>query len=86
MSPRTICNCRWTVTANGELFFNKQPLTSIELAQILRSFKDSSPDPKIFVNGDTEAGFGHIVAVLDEIRTAGIEKISIETRPPPKNP
>lgn len=75
-----------SITADGEHFFNKQPLSDVELAQALRSFKASTSDPKIIVNGDTEAGFGRVVAVLDEIRTAGIEKISIETRLPPKNP
>jgi len=75
-----------SITANGDLFFNKQPLTGIELDHALRSFKASTSDPRIFINGDAGAGFGRVVAVLDELRTAGIEKISIETRPPPKNP
>ena len=69
-----------TVTKDGEIFFNKEPLRADQLPARLRQLKSEQPDPKVFINGDEKAYFGAAVAVLDELRQSGISKVAIDTR------
>jgi len=72
-----------SVTARGGIFWDKEKTSLAELPARLQKLKAAKPDPKIFLNGDTKAELGNAVAVLDEIRLAGISKIAIETKPKP---
>jgi biopolymer transport protein ExbD len=69
------------VSDAGTYFWNKEPITQNEVAPRLRSYKSQIQTPRILVSGDNRAKFGPTVFVLDEIRKAGIEQVSIETRP-----
>lgn len=70
-----------TVTERGEIFWDKEKTSLAELPTRLQRLKVGTPDPKIFLNGDTKAELGNAVAVLDEVRLAGITKVAIETKP-----
>ncbi|HVZ31665.1 MAG TPA: biopolymer transporter ExbD, partial [Polyangiaceae bacterium] len=70
-----------SVTKDGEIFFNREPLRFDELPARLARLKAEQPDPKAFVNGDEKAYFGAAVHVLDELRQSGITRVSIDTRP-----
>jgi biopolymer transport protein ExbD len=70
-----------TVTERGEIFWDKERTSLAELPARLQHLKAGTPDPKIFLNGDTKAELGNAVAVLDEVRLAGISKVAIETKP-----
>ena len=70
-----------TVTERGEIFWDKEKTSLAELPARLQRLKAGTPDPKIFLNGDTKAELGNAVAVLDEVRLAGISKVAIETKP-----
>lgn len=72
-----------SVTARGEIFWDKELTSLTELPARLQKLKAAKADPKIFLNGDTKAELGSAVAVLDEIRQAGIGKIAIETKSKP---
>lgn len=69
-----------TVTQDGSLYFDKEPLTLEQLPARLQQLKLQQADPKVFINGDEKAFFGAAVGVLDELRKAGIAKVAIETR------
>lgn len=69
-----------TVTKDGEIFFNKEPLRADQLPARLRQLKAEQHDPKVFINGDEKAYFGAAVAVLDELRLNGITKVAIDTK------
>ena len=75
-----------TITETGAVFFNKEPVTPEQLDTALRDLLASRPDPKVFINGDRKAEFGRAIAVLDQVRQAGITKIAIETQPKPGKP
>ena len=68
-----------TVTENGEVFFNKEKITLAQLPFKLQTYKASSKDPKVIVNGAAAADFKQVVAVLDEARKIGISKVGIST-------
>jgi biopolymer transport protein ExbD len=75
-----------TVREDGTLYFNKEPLLLAELPARLAAFKNSTPEPRLFINGDARADFQSVVTVLDEARRAGLTRIAIETTRPPGSP
>ena len=69
-----------SVTKDGDLFFNKEPMQLEQLPARLQQFKTEQADPKVFINGDEKAFFGAAVEVLDDLRKAGITKVAIDTQ------
>jgi len=68
-----------SVNGTGEIFFNKEKTSLAQLPLRLQSLKSSSKDPRVVINGDSQADFKTVVAVLDEVRKIGIEKVGIST-------
>jgi biopolymer transport protein ExbD len=68
------------VSAEGSLFWNRDPMDMSELPGRIAAYKTTTDDPRVLVAGDEKARFGATVKVLDEIRKAGITKFSVETR------
>jgi biopolymer transport protein ExbD len=68
-----------SVTAKGEVFYNKEKITIAQLPTRLKSLKATAKDPKVILNSDANADFRHVVAVLDEVRRAEIAKVGINT-------
>jgi len=71
------------VSDQGNLYWNHELFDIDELEGRLEHFKQQAELPKILVAGDDRARWGVTVQVLDEIRKAGIEKVSMETRTRP---
>jgi biopolymer transport protein ExbD len=71
-----------TITATGEVYFDKQPINMEELDGALKGLLAANPEPRVFINGDAKAEFGKAIEVLDRVRKLGITKIAIETKPP----
>lgn len=69
-----------TVTEDGHVFFNKEKITLAQLPLKLQIVKASSKDPKVVVSGAADANFKVVVAVLDEARKLGIQKVGISTQ------
>ena len=68
------------VSDTGTYYWNKEPIGASELEPRLHSYKSSVSVPRILVAGDNKAKFGPTVYALDQVRKAGIEQVSIETR------
>jgi len=71
------------VSGEGAIFWNRELIDMSEVPSRIAFYKTQSEDPRILVAGDERARFGTTVAVLDEIRKAGISKFSVETRTRP---
>ena len=56
-------------------------VTAAELPGRLVAYKQNTRAPRVFVRGDHLATFGPAVFVLDEVRKAKINQVSIETVP-----
>jgi biopolymer transport protein ExbD len=69
-----------SITDQGEIYYNKEKIEADQLTLYLKSLKETYAEPKVFVNGDENANFGKVVAVLDEARKLGITKVAIQTR------
>jgi len=68
------------VSDSGTYYWNKEPIGTSELEPRLHSYKSSVSVPRILIAGDNKAHFGPCVYALDQVRKAGIEQVSIETR------
>ena len=68
-----------SVTAKGDIFYNKDKITLAQLPMKLATLKATSKDPRVIINSDAGADFKHVVAVLDEARKIGIGKVGINT-------
>ena len=68
-----------SITEKGEVFFNKEKITVAQLPYRLQGYKVAAKDPRVVVNSDAGANFRNVVAVLDEVRKAGISKVGINT-------
>ncbi len=68
-----------SVTAKGDVFYNKEKISMAQLPLKLQTLKSTSKDPKVIINGDAGADFKYVVAVLDEARRIGIAKVGINT-------
>jgi biopolymer transport protein ExbD len=68
-----------TITESGDVYLNKEKMPLEDLTSRLSAMK-SDPDLKVFINGDEHAYFGQAVEMLDEIRSLGIHKVSIQTK------
>lgn len=69
-----------TVTQEGTLGWNKDPVTLDEFLARLQSYKASNPEGRILINGDDNALFSQAIYVFDEVRKAGFQRVLIETR------
>ncbi len=68
-----------SITAEGTLAWDKQPVTLDQFIARLQAYKQVEPTPRILINGDENASFEQARYVVDEVRKAGITKIFIET-------
>lgn len=68
-----------TVNEKGDVFFNKEKMTIAQLPMKLLTFKNTAKDPKVIINSEATANFKYVVAVLDEVRKIGINKVGINT-------
>jgi len=69
-----------SVTDEGTLAWNKDPVTLDEFLIRLQQYKRDEPEGRILINGDEKAFFAQAVYVFDQARIAGFQKIFIETR------
>ena len=60
-------------------FWNKEPISLAEVAPRLANYKANTPNPRVLVSGDDRARYGNVIKVLDEVRLAGIQTVTIET-------
>lgn len=68
------------VSESGTLYWNKEPITMSEVAPRLENYvATAKTTPRVLLASDDRAKYGPTIAVLDEVRKAGIAQVSIET-------
>ena len=68
-----------TVTREGDIYLNKRRVPLRELKGILIKKKEENPFLKVFINGDKDTCYKKIIQVLDVLRIAGLNRVSLET-------
>lgn len=65
-----------TVTKDGKLFFNKEPVSSkTELSKKLADKKRSGDNVTVIINGDTDALLGDALHILQTVREADLQRV-----------
>ena len=67
------------VSEGGTCFWNRESISYDEIPPRLENYKKSVSNPRVLVAGDSKARFESCVLVLDDVRKAGIEQVSVET-------
>ena len=71
-----------SIDATGNLFFNKEPMDDAHLEEALRQLQArETRSAGVHPTGMRKRHSGKAIAVLEEVRKAGITKVAIETRP-----
>lgn len=67
---------------NGDLFINKVPQVPALMVQELKKSYDANKDQLILLNADQKVPYGHVVKVMEDIKSVGFDKIGMITKPP----
>jgi biopolymer transport protein TolR len=73
-----------TVSKDGEISINSVPLVRRVLVQELQKNYVANKDQPIFLKADKNVAYGHVVAVMADIKSVGFDKIGMITKPPEK--
>ena len=74
-----------SVAKNGELFFNKEPITLSMLQERFSQLIAGDPETRLVLQGDYDCSYGLVVEVFDSARMRGLNKLVIRTvRPEPQ--
>ena len=69
-----------SVRKDGVLFLDKTETNRAGLAGELRKRKADNPELRVMIQGDVEAFHGDVLAVLDLVRLAGVQKVTFQTK------
>ena len=72
------------VTRDGTTFLGSQKLEANQIANALKDKLVNRVDKTVFLNSDKAARYGKVVAVVDEIRAAGVDQLGLLTEKSPK--
>jgi len=68
-----------SIDTAGDYFWSGDRVTFEDLLIRMKGLKATNADPKILIEGEIAAQFGKAVAVVDEARLAGINKVTFNT-------
>jgi len=67
------------VTKDGSIFMGSQKIDQSVLTSTLKDKLSQRADKTVFLNSDRLAKYGKVVAVVDEIRSAGVDQLGLLT-------
>lgn len=70
-----------TVTKRREIFLDKDAVSMDRLASALEALKIRSPQISLYLRADRQVPYGVVVAVMDTVKRAGIERLGMVTEP-----
>jgi len=70
-----------SIDQGQRLFLGSDPVNIHDLGQLLHSKMGSRKNQSVFLRSDKSVPFGTVAMVVDELRQAGIEQISMVTQP-----
>ena len=74
-----------SVTGAGEVYLNKRKIRAEDVAKEVGILKNHEPELQIFIQGDEQSHFGTAMKVLDSVRSLGITKVAVQTKPEERN-
>jgi biopolymer transport protein ExbD len=74
-------NLNLTLTQEGEMFLNKEPIALQDLGPRVRAALAGEPELMVIMNADGDVRHHAVVEVMDELRLAGVARLAIAVRP-----
>jgi len=80
------------VTRDGTIFLKNTKITKEDITGQIKDMLSARLDKTVYVKSDARAKYGDVVAVVDEIRSAGVDQLGLlteqnqERRTPPPQP
>ncbi len=68
-----------SVAQQGEIYVNKEKINFAQLPIRIQNAKAATKDLAVVVNADGKAEYSNVVAVIDEVKKAGITKVALST-------
>ncbi len=68
------------VTDGGAAYWNRELIELAEIPGRLTHYRTQTDTPRVLITGDERAKFGPMIAVLDDVRRAGITHYAVETK------
>jgi len=73
-------NVSLTVTQDGKMFLNKEPVTLQDMGARVRAALVSDPRLAVVINADGHVLHSTVVDILDELRQAGVSGLAIAVK------
>ena len=67
------------ITRSGDIFLGTQKTAKDQLTSLIRDKLTNRLDKTVFVKSDGRAKYGDVVAVVDEVRAAGVDQLGLLT-------
>ena len=67
------------VTRDGKVFLNAQPVDMGDITKKVVDLMSNKLNKVVFIKSDARAKYGDVVAVVDNVRAAGIEQLGLIT-------
>lgn len=77
-------NVSLTVTQDGSMFLNKEPVALQDVGQRVKAALATDPQLAVVINADGQVLHSTVVDVLDELRQAGVSGLAIAVKPSKK--
>ncbi len=78
IKPETIT---LAVAADGQLFWNNDPIPEADLEPRLRVEAEREPQPEIHIRGDRTVEYEYVIRTMSAVQRAGILKLGFITEP-----
>lgn len=75
-----------TIDPVGTLYWDKDPVDESRLVQLVREFRQESPDGTIVLNAPPYASYDSVVRVLDLLRSVGGDRVALAVTPTSQDP
>ncbi|HEX6466377.1 MAG TPA: biopolymer transporter ExbD [Terriglobales bacterium] len=67
------------VTRDNKVFFGNDEVAPESLTDKVRSRLENKTDKRVFIKADARAKYGTVVAVVDNVRSAGVDQVGLLT-------
>ena len=78
-------NIDLTLTQDGALFFNREPIALQDLGQRVKAALATDAQLMVIINADGQTRHSSVIEILDELRGAGVSRLAIAVKPAKKS-
>ncbi|HEY7494623.1 MAG TPA: biopolymer transporter ExbD [Candidatus Tectomicrobia bacterium] len=79
--PNVRENVNLTLTQDGGLFLDKEPISQQEIGRRVQAILTNAPQTMVLINADGQVRHSAVVDVIDELRAAGVSALAIAVKP-----